>query len=439
MNRCVHRLLLVLFVCSSCIIHHSSFASDDLKDREIKLLRLRLDRAQNQLADARIKRLVFETQLQVAAMRSFLVKEPVEYAELTPAVLNWIVDDSVKKQYPGHRLDLYIWFNVLMGAMPDGIDLPRYLKDLMGEQAAGIYHPGTKKLYVSTNFDLERPLGRMVLAHEISHAMQDQDYDLRRMGVEDIENDDRALAALAVAEGDATLLMSEYVSRYGNPVTMMMDIPRMLLIDQSKFEQAPVAIQQIVLFPYLEGMKFFQALAGRTRQNPKAPADWTVGMDSAWRGSIFQDPPETTEQIIHPDKYLAREMPATIEPFKPSGKGAFGQNVFGEFGIRTLLEPSVGREQAVRAAAGWNGDRILLALDEAGDHAFSWTTKWDTEADAEEFAQAMAQAMEARVEGLKLSRDGNEWSGKTERDRVTIKMTKAEVVVEGTFGKPGKK
>lgn len=422
------KLVWALFIILSFIFPHSSFAADN-----VPLLRQKLERTQKKLAEEQIKRLVYETQLQVVALHSFTVVAPVDYDELTTGVLNRIVDDSIRKQYPGERLNLYVWFNQLMGAFPEKMDFARYLKELMGEQAAGIYDPSTKKLYVSRTFDVNGSLGRMILAHEITHAMQDQNFNLRGMGVEDNENDDRALAALAVAEGDATLLMSEYLARYGSLVSIIKQIPSMLLIDQSKFQEAPPAIQEMVLFPYIEGMNFFQALAGRTRQNPKAAADWVVGMDPAWRGQVFQDPPETTEQIMHPNKYLARELPARIDRFdEPTTDSS--QNIFGEFGIMALLEPSIGKPVARHAAAGWNGDRILLCASDK-DHGFKWVTRWDTEKDAGEFAEAMAQALQKCVKDLRLSRNGDDWSGKAASAKVSIHMEGNGVDIQGTFSK----
>lgn len=421
-------VLLAIIFLSSFVIHHSSFAADT-----VPLLRQKLERTQKKLAEEQIKRLVYETQLQVVALHSFTVVAPVDYAELTTAVLSRIVDDSIGKQYPGQRLHLYVWFNQLMGAFPENIDFAKYLKDLMGEQAAGIYDPSTKKLYVSRTFDVNGSLGHMILAHEIAHAMQDQDFNLRGMGVEDNDNDDRAMAALAVAEGDATLLMSEYLVRYGSIGSLITQIPSMLFIDQSKFQNAPPAIQEMLLFPYIEGMNFFQTLAGRTRQNPKAPADWAVGMDPAWRGRVFQDPPETTEQIMHPNKYLACELPERIDQLDELTTNS-SQDVFGEFGVMMLLEQSLVKPVARRAAAGWNGDRILLSASDK-DRSFKWVTRWDTEKDAGEFADAMAQALQKRVLNLHLTRKSNDWSGETANAKVSIRMSGKGVDVQGAFGK----
>lgn len=429
MRHRARKILMIVVVALACSVSRPSPAADT-----VPLLRQRLERTQKKLAEEQIKRLVYETQLQVVALHSFTVVAPVDYAELTTTVLSRIVDDSIAKQYPGERLHLYVWFNQLLGVFPENLDFVQYLKELMGEQAAGLYDPTTKKLYVSRTFDVNASLGHMVLAHEITHAMQDQDFNLRGLGVEDNENDDRAMAALAIAEGDATLLMSEFLVRYGSIGSLITQLPSILFVDQSNFRNAPPAIQEMLLFPYIEGMNFFQTLAGRTRQNPKVAADWVVGMDPAWRGRVFQDPPETTEQIMHPNKYLERELPARIDRFDDPTT-ACCQDVFGEFGIMLLLEPSLGKPVARRAAAGWNGDRILL--NAAGDErGFTWLTRWDSEKDASEFADAMARAFEKRIPTLRFSREGNAWSGKTDRAGVTIRRTPdLGVDIQGSFKK----
>ncbi len=363
----------------------------ELRDREISLLRQRLGNAERELADQQLHRLLYQTQLEIAALRGFGVTEPVRYEPLSPARLNRLIDESIIRQYPGERLGLFVWFNTLFGALPEGFDLIGYLKELMGEQAAGIYDPHTDIFYLSPQFKIDSGFGRIVLAHEITHALQDQNYDLLSLGVEDQTNSDQATAALTLAEGDATLAMSEHLALYGNPLSAMLDLPRMLTMDQRKLQQAPLVIRESLLFPYMGGMKFFEQLAGRTR----AGADQTSDEAGAavWRGAIFRDPPETTEQVLHPEKYLARELPAPIMPFGDIDADHWSEDVIGEFYIRTLLSVSLDRARARRAAAGWNGDRLLLMRWDDGRHGLKWITRWDTPADADQFEAALGDAL----------------------------------------------
>ena len=408
----------------------------DLKDREIGLLKRRVDRLDTELQRERIGRVVFETQLQIAAMRQSLIDTPVVFAPLTPAVLRGIVDDSYRRQYPNGALDLYVWIHELFGAFPEGIDLPDLILDIAGEQAAGLYDPDSKRLYCREDFPLDSAMGKMILAHEITHAMQDQAHDFKGMGLETRGNDDLSIAVLSVAEGEATLMMAQYMDQTGGMLGFMFDLPKMLMMDQSKFNAAPPSIQRYFLFPYIQGMQFFQTLAGRTRQHPNRYA----GPDEAvWRTEVFDDPPESTEQIIHPEKYLARELPVAIEPVEIEGMGADARsanNVFGEIGILILLESTVGPVRATTAAAGWGGDRIALAESASGDRrALRWVTHWDTPADADEFADALADALAMRYAGRlewKRSHGTQMWT----EDDTTLKIARPQsdtVILTGLF------
>ncbi len=368
-------------------------------------LERRLEWTRERLKQAAIQREVYKAQIEVAALRSLPVKEPVAYELLTPETMDRIVVDTLARQYPGKSLELWGWVNALFGSQPTDLDLRELYLRLMREQAAGLYDPLSKTFYVSPQFQLDSTLGRLVLAHEITHALQDQNYELVEMGVEAEGDSDRALAALSVAEGDATLLMSEYTVRHGNPVSMLKDIPAMLAIDQTELNAAPEVIRQSLLFPYLSGMAFFQALAGRTAANPGGGRSYML--DSAWRNEVFEAPPISTEQIIHPEKYLAGEKPESVAP--PRGPAAAHEafDVFGEFGIRLQLGITVGEKRAAQAAAGWNGDRLRVAMDESGQtHWLDWTTRWDTEADAEEFESALEETLAKRMETLRANNPG---------------------------------
>lgn len=411
-----------------------------LKDQELDLLREENAQAKNQLTLERIGRTVYETQLKVCALREFAVHEPVKYAPLTSQVLQRIIDDSFARQYPGRALDFYIWFNQLFAALPEKIDLKNMMQDLMGEQAAGLYDPSTKTLYVKTDFPIEAPLGRMILAHEITHAMQDQDSNLLGLGVEDVDDSDRALAVLAIAEGDATLLMTEYMTQNGNPLSMLMDLPRMMSLDQGKFNEAPAAIRETVLFPYMKGMQFFKTLDGRTRQHPGRRDPGGAG----WRGEIFKDPPITTTQILHPEKYLANEKPVAIDLPLADHATTSTLNVMGEFGISLLLNPLLGEARATQAAAGWNGDKLLLAdfpAESAGvgpRRVLHWVTRWETPQDAQEFATALEDAFKARYPtGLTLTGDPNDRRAKIGPIELEIlRPEPARVELKGRFPQP---
>lgn len=404
-------------------------ATPDLAQQEIQLLKRRLAEAQVKLAEERTGRVVYETQAEVAALRGFWLLEPVDYKPLTKERLVQILDESIARQYPGKSLEYYVWLNQLFSALPEPFDMLQYMHELTGEQVAGLYDPASAVLFVRDRFDLSSPLGRMILAHEICHALQDQNHPLQELGVEDSENSDRALAVLSIAEGDATLLMSEYLAQYGNPFSLIADLPRMMAMDQQKLNNAPPAIQQSLLFPYMQGMQFFQHLNGRTRTHPQGDrAD--LQTDSAWRAEVFSDPPESTEQILHPEKYLTRELPGDVELPATDDMLSSATNVLGEFGTALMFEPLLGRERARKAAQGWNGDRVRVGdAKQGGRRLVQWVARWDSEQDATEFSDALREALEARYAGaLRWRQSGSEWQGRARKATFTLRALEPTLI-----------
>jgi hypothetical protein len=394
-----------------------------LKDREINLLKQRARTAEAELKENRLARLIAETQLRVAALREFKVTEVVRHEPLTQQVITDLINKTLDQQFPGRKLDLFIWSRQLFGALPEGIDLRAFYSSLIGEQAGGLYDPGSKTFYCSPNFKIEGTLGTFILSHEICHALQDQNFDLEGMGLDDPGNADASLVTLCLAEGDATLLMSEYMTEHGNAATLLSDLPSMLAMDQTQLNNAPQAVREELIFPYLGGAKFFQELGGRTRSQPERYVG--LGKTNGWRSDIFREPPQTTEQIIHPEKYLQGELPREIAPL-PHDEGATAiQSPVGEFGVAALLIDGVGKQRAYEAAAGWDGDRMLATEDAAQkQRTLTWQTHWDTDQDAQEFVTALSDTLAVRFANkLKWKTRNNAQTAKAQGGTLRIEQS----------------
>ena len=277
----------------------------------------------------------------------------------------------------------------LLGLVPEDGDLYQMLLDLYSEQVIGFYDPETEELYVIKGIEEITPMDAVTLAHEYTHALQQQHFDIHSL-MEEVEDDSEAEAALvALIEGDATMVQFEYLSTY------LTSQERQEVLssggDSPVFDGSPYVLQQSLLFPYSQGLLLVNSLMSF--------GEWS-GVNSAYR-----DAPVSAEQVLHPEKYLEREMPVPVS--LPDVATALGQgweevygDVMGEFFLRTYLETRTGSRAAALAAAGWGGDRFGLLEGPNGEQALVVLLAWDSERDAQEFFDAMDSSDSVQVEGF---------------------------------------
>jgi hypothetical protein len=274
----------------------------------------------------------------------------------------------------------------LLGLLPDTLKLADFFVKVLTEQIIGYYDPKTKVLYVVDGAPDEY-VG-VTIMHELIHALQDQYINLdslqRLTG-----DDDRAAAAQAVIEGQATYEQM-YIMSNGNG-NIAAQLPgdgkqiRAAIRDgqtqQPVFASAPMVIQKSLLFPYINGSDFVRRY--RTMRKEKAPWD---------------EMPQSTEQVMHDRTFFgtAKDTPSVVT--MPPGTRAIDDNVMGEFGTRLFFFQHLknqGQDPAIRAATGWDGDRYVLVGTPAGN-ALVWVSVWDTPLDAAEFTSALDDVMLAR-------------------------------------------
>jgi hypothetical protein len=344
---------------------------------------------------------------EVARVRGLPLKQPipnevVDRAELRARLLKMAAEDKTAEETAAEGFALERW-----GMIPPGTRYEALLVDLLTDQVAGYYDPDTKKLTISRSAGEDPAWAEMVLAHEIDHGLQDQAFDLHRFEDLPSSEGDAAAARRALVEGDGIAVMIEVIiGRNGakvdwsNPeiataIQKSMGAPG---IGNESIDRAPLAIREAMLFPYRAGFGFIAAL--RRRQ------PWTA-VDSA-----FLRPPKSTEQILHPERYLADDPPVPIEVRAPAALPGFAiahTTVWGELGFALWLRShGVDERSANEAAAGWGGDRAVV-LARPGDRRVGRAvgiarTEWDTEADAIEAAEASGKALADSVVGATIER-----------------------------------
>jgi hypothetical protein len=325
-----------------------------------------------------------------ARLRGLEPKAPILKGVKNREEISKYLNERVQEEYQEGELQKEGRMLKKLGLIPASMDYRDFLIKLLTEQVGGFYNPDNKTLYIASWLpaDEQKP----VMIHELAHALQDQYFNVKAILDQDrkLQNDDRILAHQALMEGDGIIVMLQYIldpiKRHFSELPDLGFIMRtQMMTMQSQFavyKSAPLYIQETLLFPYAYGSSFLQQI---WKKNPS----W----DSI--NKIYSDLPASTEQIMHPEKYLATRddpKPVSAEAYAAKlGKnwGIAYKNILGEFSLGILLNLHFTEERARKSASGWGGDQVLLLENKEGKDAVLVSTLWDTAADAEKFYSAM--------------------------------------------------
>ena len=272
------------------------------------------------------------------------------------------------------------------GLVPDSVDLRRLMLDLYAEQVAGYYDPDSAALFVVRGAD--PTVVKLILAHELVHALQDEYTSLNAI-LKLRRQNDRQMAGQAVAEGQATLASIEALAP-GVDLDEALgswDRVRELIRQQQTsmpvFATAPAIIREGLLFPYLAGAQFMRDFNARRVRPDEEPYGDRM--------------PVSTAQVLHPHVYASRRLPERVGFTRAAARDTLVyDDDFGEFETRIALETwGVDTARAVAAAAGWDGDRFEVLGTPSGTVVL-WASAWTTPADADEFARALVNGWGAR-------------------------------------------
>jgi hypothetical protein len=286
-----------------------------------------------------------------------------------------------------------------LGLLPPGTDLGAVVRALLADQIAALYDPRAKTLSLTAaglrqrttglalvGFLFRRDfLGEVLVAHELTHALQDQHWGLPTSTPPLTAGDgDRIVARRALLEGDASLASVAYL-RPGplDPATVQRFVEQVAVIPEelaTRHPEIPEQLRATLAFQYNTGSVFAAAAYLR--------GGWAA-IDAA-----HGDPPASTEQVLHPAKYFdARDRPSRIvlggtEALAGRGWTTVVEDTLGELDVRVLAGTGGDPVRAGTIAAGWDGDR-LRALARGDEIVVVWLTTWDSDADAGEFADAV--------------------------------------------------
>ena len=319
----------------------------------------------------------------------FKLKHPVPCDYISKEQVNHFLKKRIKEEASPEEIRDEELTLKKFGLVPQDFDLAKTTIELLTEQAAAFYDFDKKKLFITETTPGESQ--ETVLAHELSHALADQSFNLAKYTRQGRNSDDGSTARLAVMEGQATWLMTEYLARQtgqtlkGHPelAATMAGISDSGGSQFPVFDSAPLYLRRTLIFPYTKGMLFQNALLERDGQQ---------GFSEP-----FKRPPVSTQQILHPAKYLANEKPddpALPTVHLPHGyKGLVG-GTLGELEHQILLEQYTGKEPANDLAPHWRGCNFELRENKkAGRVVLLYAVEWDSEDAARRYFAAYREAL----------------------------------------------
>ncbi len=327
-------------------------------------------------------------QQQVISYRGLQLKGPFNRELLTSSQLKENVINEFFADYTAQDAQRDETTLAAFGLLAPNFDLRQFYIKLYSEQVAGYYDDKTKTMYVISNESFGGP-EKMTYSHEFTHTLQDQNYDIEnglKVNTDNCKvNTEYCAAVTALMEGDATLSETYWVT-FDSTSTDKQQIQTFYQnLTTPVYDSAPAFMKQDFVFPYVQGLAFVQSLYTANGWN---------GVDEA-----YKNPPVSTEQILHPEKYPS-DTPVTVDlpdftSTLGSGWSEIDRNVMGEWYISLILgygiQPSyrLDTTTANAAAAGWGGDTYLFYTDQNNSNiAMVWESTWDTSNDATEFWNA---------------------------------------------------
>jgi hypothetical protein len=318
------------------------------------------------------------------------------------------------------------------GLIPKGFPLDSFMLDVLTDQVAGLYDPKAKEFYIADWISADEQ--KTVMAHELTHALEDQSFHIDPWIKAARPNDDAELARDSVSEGTALAAMFDYSLQ--DQSMSVRDIPDMTLMIRSGavaemdkdplLAKAPTYIRDELLFPYLAGTGFSQ-------QFLKAHTGWKD------LKILFDNPPVSTQQILHPELYLTGVKPEKVT--LPEWKGIVPEdwklleaNVLGEFGLGEILKQLIGQGRADTLSPAWVGDRYaVFESEKTKKTALVYRLALDNADDAARFCGQYSEALELKYKNrTELFRRPNYFQFQTDDGGVYIRcLASTCLTVEG--------
>jgi len=333
-------------------------------------------------------------------IRGLPLKKPIDFISMDSTCLRYVLIDSMNQETPPAETEADQKLLVALGMIPPTMNLEEEIIALLTEQIAGSYDT-KEKIITIIQGEKQSAMDQVTLSHEVTHALQDQNFNLEKppLDVKSYDGDNN-LAVESLIEGDATQTMIVYGQKYLTPTQLMEAQSSSGEVSTTEFDSAPLYIRQSLLFPYETGMKFVDEVKSNG------------GEDSV--DKAYGNPPLSSEQIIHPEEYAKGKFPVKVDVpdfSKTLGKGyhRINKDALGEFDLDSWFEQfQVASGQ--KAAEGWAGnaiqyyqgpqdDKVPKGSLGLGNYLVMSLFQWNTGDDAGSFMDSYRSLLQARYKG----------------------------------------
>ena len=332
---------------------------------------------------------------------NFGPRAPVKRTTITKEQFRRLYQKRMREgQKPG-EIQNEVMFLKLFGLVPEDFDYEKTVLDLLSEQAWALYDYKRRTMFLS---DWAPPEAReYALLHELVHAVDDQQFNLRKF-VKGARESEQQLARLAVVEGQASWVMTEWVMRQSGRSLRGNRLLAIATVSATRFEaeqfpvyeSTPLYFREVLIFPYTDGLLFQHDIIER------------FGTDGLKR--VFQNPPQTTQQILQPDLYVNRLDPSPAEPARiaiPRGFKRTYAGTFGQLDHRILLAHHLGDEDRRELLDKWRAGRFEVFENKRGGRAMlRYAVRWEDEEAAREYYHLYREVCERKWDGLELVDSG---------------------------------
>ncbi len=384
----------------------------------------------------RILQLADQIEIQVSRFRGLPVGQPIVKTLAKREEIEKRLLELAHELNPPSQVEVDKKALVKLGLIPRSFALAEFLRRTALLSTVSLYDPRTKTLYIADSLtgmedgEVEDEIV-VSLVMNLVHALQDRHFNLTPYSVRVEGNDDASMARLALVLGDALAVLVDYSvsSQLLSPAQVSdVDLSFRQEIESQLGEDVPEALREINVFPAVAGFKFMRSFR-----------KWN-SLEDATR--LYSDFPRSTEQFMHPEKYLAQRDDPTIVEWQPPPIvlsvpwKRIDTNVLGELSLYLVLNRFIERHKAVRASQGWDGDRLELFEHPNGNLAFVLRSVWDTEEDAREFAAAYSDLVQKKYPGAQLVNAGGsrrtevkELQWESDGNRIILRVNGSQVEI----------